>query len=162
MSGGRHPVVQYLLPDEGWKATDRFLRRVQLENSMYGERTEIRIRQGRSVMGVDMEKFTRYLKTFYYAQKRISTNESDVKGIGWGNMVGTYRNIFTYSPIAGEFPACYRLSLGQETHASFEAYLKLYDRTIQQGLEEVKELPNVLSIEEKTWGVILPFGISMH
>lgn len=30
--------------------------------------------------------------------------------------------------------------------------MKLYDRTIQQGLEEVKELPNVLSIEEKDMG----------
>ena len=140
----------YLMKD-GKPQTD-FSEGFSLKIPCMEKELKVRIRQGRSVMGVDMEKFTRYLKTFYYAQKRISTNESDVKGIGWGNMVGTYRNIFTYSPIAGEFPACYRLSLGQETHASFEAYLKLYDRTIQQGLEEVKELPNVLSIEEKDMG----------
>lgn len=137
----------YLMKD-GKPQTD-FSEGFSLKIPCMEKELKVRIRQGRSVMRVDMEKFTRYLKTFYYAQKRISTNESDIKGIGWGNMTGTYRNILTYSPIAGEFPACYRLSSGQETHASFEAYLKLYDRTIQQGLQEVKELPNVLSIDEK-------------
>lgn len=110
---------------------------------------KVRIRQGRSVMGVDMEKFTRYLKVFYYTQRRISVNGNGMKGMGWGNVEGIYRDIFTHSPIAGEFPACYRLLPAQETPSSFEAYLKLYDRTIQQGLQEVKELSEVLSIEEK-------------
>ena len=40
---------------------------------MYGEkRLKVRIQSVTFVMGNrDMEKFTRYLKTFYYAQKRL-------------------------------------------------------------------------------------------
>ena len=74
----------YLMKD-GKPQTD-FSEGFSLKIPCMEKELKVRIRQGRSVMGVDMEKFTRYLKTFYYAQKRISTNESDVKGIGWGNI----------------------------------------------------------------------------
>ena len=107
---------------------------------------KVRIRCGRSVMEVDMEKFIKHLKIFYYTQVRNRTGENRQEGYDWGNLEGTYRDIFSYPPLAGEFPACYRLSPDRDTPTSFEAYLKLYDLTIQQGLQEVQELPRLLSI----------------
>ena len=109
MEGIRSFSTCYLMKD-GKPQTD-FSEGFSLKIPCMEKELKVRIRQGRSVMGVDMEKFTRYLKTFYYAQKRISTNESDVKR----NWLGKYgrnvpQHIFTYSPIAGEFPACYRLT----------------------------------------------------
>lgn len=104
---------------------------------------------GRSLMKVDTVLFNTYLKDFYYAQTRIRVKESGTEVPEWGNVEGTYRDIFTHSPIAGEFPACYNLLPGRETPTSFEAYLKLYDLTIQQGLDDVKELSRLLSFKEK-------------
>lgn len=111
------------------------------------------IRCGRSVMEVDIKKFTRHLEAFYYTKGHIRTKENNRKGVDWGNMKGTYRDIFAYSPIAGEFPACYRLSSDRETPTSFEAYLKWYDLIMQRGLQEIKELPQLLSIETEDKGI---------
>nr|WP_129734245.1 hypothetical protein [Parabacteroides goldsteinii] len=113
------------------------------------EMRNIRIRCGRSLIEVDMEKFTEQLKAFYYTKGRIRTKKTGKKEYDWGSPEGTYRDIFPHYPIAREFPACYGLSTDKVPSTSFEAYLKLYDRIIENGLREVKELPRLLSILEK-------------
>lgn len=113
------------------------------------EELTVKIYCGRSLMEVDTVVFNQYLKDFYYARTRIRKQENGTQVPDWGSVEGTHRDIFTHLPIAGEFPACYRLSPDRETPTSFEAYLKLYDLTIQQGLDDVKELPYLLSFKEK-------------
>jgi hypothetical protein len=98
---------------------------------------------------VDMERFKNRLRTLYYTQRRIDRKNAAGKGYGWDSPEGTYRHIFTQTPVAGDFPLCYRLTESREKPTSFEAYLKLYDRVMQKGLYEVSNLPQALSIEEK-------------
>ncbi len=107
------------------------------------------IRCGRSEVQVDMVKFMGQLKAFYYTQGRTRTGKIEKKEHDWGNPESTFRNIFTHYPMASDFPACYCLSPDRELPTSFEAYLKLYDRTIKDGLQEVKELPCLFSLREE-------------
>lgn len=108
------------------------------------------IRCGRSKVEVDIVKFTEQLKAFYYTQGRTRTRKTEKKEHDWGNPEGTFRNIFAHYPMAGDFPACYRLSPNSdELPTSFEAYLKLYDQTIIDGLQEVKKLPLLFSLREE-------------
>ena len=110
---------------------------------------KVRIRCGRTEVPVDMERFKNRLRTLYYTQRRIDRKNAAGKGYGWDSPEGTYRHIFTQTPVAGDFPLCYRLTESREKPTSFEAYLKLYDRVMQKGLYEVSNLPQALSIEEK-------------
>jgi len=110
---------------------------------------KVRIRCGRTEMPVDMERFKNRLRTLYYMQRRTDRKNAAGKGYSWGSPEGTYRDIFTQTPVAGDFPLCYRLTESREKPTSFEAYLKLYDRVIQKGLHEVRNLPQALSIEEE-------------
>lgn len=112
------------------------------------EMRNIRIRCGRSLVDVDMEKFSEQLKTFYYTKGSIRTKKTGKKEYDWGSPEGTYRDIFSHYPIAREFPACYHLSTDKVTATSFEVYLKLYDQVIENGLQQVKELPRLFSILE--------------
>lgn len=68
------------------------------------------------------------------------------KRYDWGIPQGTYRDIFSHYPLAKDFPACYRFSCNQDGSSSFETYLELYDKVIEDGLEELKKLPRLLSI----------------
>ncbi len=104
------------------------------------------IRCGRSTVKVDMERFRERLKALYFSGKRASVRDSATKKYNWGVPEGTYRDIFTHAPIAGDFPVCYRLSPNRKTPTSFEAYLQLYDKVIKDGLKEVEELPRLLSL----------------
>ena len=107
------------------------------------------IRCEHTLMEVDMEKFMEHLKGYYYTEGHTWEKRTGIKEYDWGSVKGTYREIFTHSAIAGEFPACYRLNPNTEPSTSFEAYLKLYDLTIQRGLQEVKSLPQLLSIKKE-------------
>ena len=110
---------------------------------------KVRIRCEHTLMEVDMEKFTERLKAHYYTEGRIRTKRTGMKEYDWVRMKGAYREIFTHPPIGGEFPACYRLCPNRKQPTSFEAYLKQYDLTIEQGVQEVRELPRLLSIKKE-------------
>lgn len=113
------------------------------------EELKVCIRCGNVPVQVNMEKFIAHLKSFYYILDRKRVRVNDTKSSGWESVTGTYRDIFTHIPIAGEFPLCYRLSPDREPPTSFEAYLKLYDWVIEQGLQQVKDLPRLFSIQAK-------------
>lgn len=104
------------------------------------------IRCGKFTVKVDMDKFEEHLKVLYYSGKRICVKDSATKEYNWGIPKGTYHDISTHAPIAGDFPMCYHLSSNRETPTSFEAYLQLYDKVIKDGLQEVEELPRLLSL----------------
>lgn len=104
------------------------------------------IRCGRFTVKVDMEKFKEHLKVLYCSGKRICVKDSATKEYNWDKPEGVYRDIFTHAPIAGDFPMCYHLSSNRETPTSFEAYLQLYDKVIKDGLQEVADLPRLLSL----------------
>lgn len=110
---------------------------------------KVRIRCGRTEMPVEFGRFRNLLRTIYYTQGRINGNDAAGKKYGWGKPDGIYRDFFTQPPMAGDFPLCYRLMESREKPTSFEAYLKLYDRVIQKGLNELKSLPQALSIQEE-------------
>ncbi|WP_455638789.1 hypothetical protein [Parabacteroides sp.] len=113
------------------------------------EDLQVVIRCGRSQVKVDMQKFMKKLKAFYFMKGRTRISQTEKKSYDWGTPVGTYRDIFTHYQMAGEFPACYGLVPDRKPPTSFGAYLKLYDRTIEEGLQEVKELPRLLSLREE-------------
>lgn len=104
------------------------------------------IRCGRFTVKVDMDKFKEHLKVLYCSGKRICVKDSATKEYNWDKPEGVYRDIFTHAPIAGDFPMCYHLSSNRETPTSFEAYLQLYDKVIKDGLQEVADLPRLLSL----------------
>lgn len=126
-----------------------FLRGYSLKIPRKKEDLKVVIRCGRSEVTVDMQKFMKKLKAFYYLKGRSRTNQTEKKSYDWGTPEGTYRDIFTHYQMACEFPACYRLVPDRQPPTSFEAYLTLYDRTIVNGLLEVKELPRLLSLREE-------------
>lgn len=101
---------------------------------------------GCSQVQVDMEKFTKQLSELYNTKVYIPEEKRNYQ---WAGLKGTDHDIFTHYPIARDFPACYNLSPDRKPLTSFEAYLKLYDQTIEQGLSEVKKLDRLLSIEAK-------------
>lgn len=108
---------------------------------------KVKIRCGCSVIKVDMDKFITRLEKIHYSEGRVPAEKAGKRDYEWPGLVGLYRDIFTHYPIAGDFPACYRLSPNREKPTSFEAYLALFDLTIRQGLQETKELDSLLSIE---------------
>lgn len=113
------------------------------------ERSELKVRVfcGRTEMAVDFKRFLSLLHTLYYAQRRIKEKNVDANDLNWSLPPTTYRDIFTQTSIAKDFPLCYGLTENREKPTSFEAYLQLYDRIVRQGLDEVKELPQLLSIQ---------------
>lgn len=152
----------YLMKD-GSPLTD-FSEGYSLKIPADGQELKVRIRRGNIPVAVDMERFTGYLKTFYYTgNRRLRTPgnmegnnredngriETSREGTAWEGMEGTYRDIFAHLPVAADFPLCYRLLPDRNPPTSFEAYLKLYDLMIKQGLQEVKDLPRLLSIREE-------------
>lgn len=116
---------------------------------------KVHIRCGRSTEKVEIRRFREYLKAFYYTGLRTREQKSGQKEYDWGVPESTYRDIFFHTPIAGEFPACYRLSPNREIPTSFEAYLKLYDKVIVDGLKEVEDLPCLLSLLAKDFVTLM-------
>ncbi len=71
----------------------------------------------------------------------------------WQIPEAAYRDIFAHDSVVGDFPSCYRLSeTGGSGNSAFESYLSLYDRVIQEGLEEVWTLPRLLSLNAEDAG----------
>lgn len=107
---------------------------------------KVKIRCGKTFLTIDMKKFNSHLETYYASQKQNRDR------IGSRNELclaqGSYRDIFTHTPLAYDFPLCYNLPSSKGKETSFEASLSLYDWTIEQGLKDLKELPHLLSFDE--------------
>lgn len=110
---------------------------------------KVRVHCGRTEMPVDFMRFKNLLHTICHTQRRMKEKNAGTDEICWSLPQTACRDIFTQAPIAKDFPLCYRLTEKREKPTSFEAYLKLYDRIVQKGLDEVKELPQVFSIQEE-------------
>lgn len=107
----------------------------------------VRIRCGRSEPDVDMKLFVERLKKLYYTKGRSRAKIIGGQEFLWNRAEGVCRNIYRHRPVADEFPDCYRLPSGKQPPSAFEAYLKLYDLTVERGLKEVKELKRLLSVD---------------
>lgn len=119
------------------------------------EDINVRIRQGKHEASIDFDRFRTRLETLYRIRENRRRRKADnpLKS-GWPQPEGTYRDVYTHYPIANDFPACYRLSTDGEAATPFEAYLKLYDKVIENGLQELKELPQILSLSEEDAGIL--------
>lgn len=147
LDGIRAFSICYLMKDD--KPLSNFSEGYGLKIPKNKDELKVRIRCGRTEMPVDMDRFKSLLRTGYYTQGRIHEKGIVRRAYNWGQPDGTYRNIFMQTPLAKDFPLCYRLTDSREKPTSFEAYLKLYDRVMHEGLEEIKNLLQILSIEEE-------------
>lgn len=120
------------------------------------EEIGVHIRQGKHKAYIDFDRFRNRLETLYRIKEHLRKRKADTsaKTAGWPQPSGTYRDVYTHYPIANDFPSCYRLSTDGETTSSFEAYVKLYDKVIEDGLKEVKELPRIMSLSEKDTDIL--------
>lgn len=115
---------------------------------------KVHIRQRKQNVQVDTGRFRTRLETLYRIREHRLEHKAgnSAKTAGWTQPAGTYRDVYSHYPIANDFPACYRLSKDGNAATPFEAYLKLYDRVIESGLRELKELPQVLSLSNEDTG----------
>ena len=111
------------------------------------EDMKVRIWQGKSEIQLDFDRFKARLDYYYRSKVRTRKKQCQTADSTWKSPKGTYHNLSEYYPIANDFPKCYQLSANREVPTSFEAYLKLYDQVIEDGLAEWKSLPRILSLE---------------
>lgn len=110
----------------------------------------IKLRCGKVPFTVDMDRFLELLEGFYLTRGRSIERKRQSAGQGgWSLPQGTWRDVYTHYPIAADFPDCYRMSPKEEKPTAFEAYTRLYDRVISNGLEELAALPRLLSIAKE-------------
>lgn len=102
-------------------------------------------------VSVDIQRFNNELKALYLLNRSaVISNQGDEsrKYIPKGK----YRDVFKYYSIINDFPVLYKTYIeqslaGERTkNKEFEAYLKLFDSIIVRGLNELKELKSLLSI----------------
>lgn len=112
---------------------------------------KIRIHCGKRLCRIDPARFLERLKGFYLVNGHSSTRfDKQVENNSyWPQPTGTWREVYEHYPIAYDFPDCYRLTPKETTVSSFETYTRLYDWIIQNGLEELKALPRLLSLDPK-------------
>ncbi len=107
----------------------------------------ITVRCGNVKASIDMDRFLELLKGFYLTRGRSLERKRQPDGQGgWSLPQGTWRDVYIHYPIAADFPGCYRLTPDAETPSAFEAYTRLYDRIISNGLEELESLPRLFSL----------------
>lgn len=109
----------------------------------------IHIYLGRTEQTVDPARFTERLKSLCLTPGNAAGRGGGDATGGWSVPDASWRDISGHYPLAGDFPACYRLRPDVETPSSFEAYTRLYDRIITDGLAEAAELPRLLSLADE-------------
>ena len=121
--------------------------RIPKERKDFGN---IRMRCGRTEARIDPERFLERLEGFHLLRGRSLSRKQRGKEnrSAWSRPAGTGHEVSAHAPIAGDFPDCYRLAPERKQPSSFEAYTRLYDRAIQNGLDELKALPRLLSLTE--------------
>lgn len=122
--------------------------RIPKERKDFGH---IRMYCGKTEAKIDPDRFLERLEGFHLLRGQSLSRKQRGKEnrSAWSRPSGTGHDVFTHAPIAGDFPDCYRLAPGQEQPSSFEVYTRLYDRVIQNGLDELKDLPRLLSLKEE-------------
>lgn len=93
-----------------------------------------------------------------FLQERDGDAPQDRNGHGCTEYHASYRDIYTHTSIANDFPSCYATS---ERHflrdtpdherariKNFGTYLQLFDLVIQRGLKELDSLKELLSIQD--------------
>ena len=121
--------------------------RIPKERKDFGN---IRMYCGRTEARIDPERFLERLEGFHLLRGRSLSRKQRGKEnrSAWSRPAGTGHDVSAHAPIAGDFPDCYRLAPERKQPSSFEAYTRLYDRAIQNGLDELKALPRQLSLAE--------------
>ena len=121
--------------------------RIPKERKDFGN---IRMCCGRTEARIDPERFLERLEGFHLLRGRSLSRKQRGKEnrSAWSRPAGTGHDVSAHAPIAGDFPDCYRLAPERKQPSSFEAYTRLYDRAIQNGLDELKALPRLLSLAE--------------
>lgn len=152
VEGVRSFTTCYLMRD-GKPQTD-FSEGFGLQIPTKQEEFHVRVYQGRFVVKPDMSTFQARLEALYQTSRHRNIPEGKQKEYNWSVPEATCRDIFTHDSIIGDFPACYRLSEKEDKgRTAFETYLDLYDKVIQDGLQqEVRELPRILSLETEDAG----------
>ena len=122
--------------------------RIPKERKDFGN---IRMYCGKTEARIDPDRFLERLEGFHLLRGQSLSRKQRGKEnrAAWSRPSGTGHDVFTHAPIAGDFPDCYRLAPGQGQPSSFEAYTRLYDWVIRNGLDELKELPRLLSLKEE-------------
>jgi hypothetical protein len=101
---------------------------------------KVRITSCGSVLSVRYHRFVELLHARYFLRDTPAA-------VSYPPFVasGTYRNLYGHRPVAADFPRCYDTG-----DAAFAAYLHLFDTLITNGLQELGELPHLLSIASDT------------
>ena len=122
--------------------------RIPKERKDFGN---IRMYCGRTEARIDPERFLERLEGFHLLRGRSLSRKQRGKEnrSAWSRPAGTGHDVSAHAPIAGDFPDCYRLAPERKQPSSFEAYTRLYDWIIQNGLDELKALPRLLSLKEE-------------
>lgn len=109
----------------------------------------IRVFCGDVQIRIDFRRFLNLLRKWHYSRKHCRGESWKKDKAHWSIPRGEYREIFKHTPLSLDFPMCYNLSEKRDKPTSFEAYLKLYDRVIKDGLKQVAQMPQGLSIAEE-------------
>ena len=129
------------------------------KNSLYipKNRRELKVRlyAAGTELPVDMERFHAGLQSLYLVRKdQQPKNRQGEDGTAFSRKLikaGTYRDVWGHAPLSRDFPLSYRAEMKQGRSpegvpGSFEAYLGLFDRIVERGLEETRQLKDLLSI----------------
>lgn len=112
---------------------------------------KVRVKVGENeIKDIDVECFKKKLEALYLLH-RFSNNPPDENGEVETAEVsrkfipkGTYRDVYRHRGMADDFPACFKLDTNQASN--FAAYLSLFDFVIRRGLNELREVGNLLSV----------------
>lgn len=122
--------------------------RIPREEKDFGK---IEVFSGKTKCRIDPGRFVERLKGYCLVHGH-SSGQKQKAGQGppaWSMPTGSWRDIFAHYPIAHDFPDCYRFAPEKEKPSPFEAYTRLYDRVIRNGLAELQALPKQLSLKEE-------------
>lgn len=120
------------------------------------ELSAIIIKREDSRLNVEFDKFTKELEALFLFSHSPIGSDSKIKS---SKLIpsGVYRDVYGYSAVRHDFPALYNPYTKYSPEVSkeisnkqFGAYLRLFDLIILKGLGELKEMKNILSINEGT------------
>lgn len=142
--------------DEERKIASSFSSRNRLYIPDSRRELKVRLFSGGTELPVDMTRFHDSLQALFFSRKDRPRKEGQgEEGCDFSHALlkpGTYRDIWNHAPLSGDFPAIYRSEMKrgrspEGLQGSFEAYLELFDRLMERGLSETRQLKDLLSIE---------------
>lgn len=130
---------------------DGFSLRIPKEDKDFGK---TRMRCGRMTCRIVPDRFIERLKGICLTERAER---------GWKRLdnetytsrpTGVWRDVYAHYPIASDLPGCYRLTPNEKLPSAFEAYTRLYDWVIRNGLAELESLPRLLSLDKEDEGAL--------